>query len=210
MQQECTKSSKLTYSPEDFIEPSQNKTHTSSARTQTETSPLGIANQLLNMDISAHEREVVESASDHNNDHFLSAFRSNCLLEQKDGDPIDGKLAELVSELFISKPDESSVAEKLKTVKRPENCKELKTPEVNKLIWDMIPPETRSMDCRVQKVQTGIMKATIVVVKTLDTLLQNRKALPEETYTELTNSLSDDLTMTACQPRDSYAWERIN
>lgn len=192
----------LMYDPDDdegddlYIQPSQ-KYMESTARSDT-NSPINIAHELLSESAHAHE----EDASTSTESEWVNLLRENLLLGNTEGNAIDCKLAELVTQTFESKVDEAAMADKLKNIKRPANCTELKTPEVNKLMWDTLPADKRSMDCRVQKVQTGIMKTAICTVTALDVLLKNKSDIPQECFKSMVNNLSDAMTMTAYANRE--------
>ncbi|XP_048249826.1 uncharacterized protein LOC125378395 [Haliotis rufescens] len=43
-------------------------------------------------------------------------------------------------------------------LKKPANCSDLNTPEINKLIWDSLQSDTCSMDVKMQRVQSRMIK----------------------------------------------------
>lgn len=83
---------------------------------------------------------------------------------------IDSVLADDVSDLFMKGMDEDLYE---KTVKdencpRPGNCEGLTVAKMNKLVWDVMTQQSRSLDRKMQMIATSIVKAGVFLAETMD------------------------------------------
>ena len=62
--------------------------------------------------------------------------------------------------------------EKLKLFDIPENCSGLDKVKVNQSIWDKLKPQTRSMDVKMQTLQTMLVSAAAGMIHVVDDMLQ--------------------------------------
>lgn len=51
---------------------------------------------------------------------------------------------------------------------RPENCESLVTVKTNQLVWGFLQPNTRTIDKKLQNIETSVVKAATVMVKVCD------------------------------------------
>lgn len=86
------------------------------------------------------------------------------------GDNIDSALAESVTEFFVNGIDEERYVELVKDEKtpRPSNCDGLVTVKTNQLIWDALGSNARTNDKKLQNIETAIVKAATILVKTVN------------------------------------------
>ncbi|KAK6192424.1 hypothetical protein SNE40_003893 [Patella caerulea] len=129
----------------------------------------------------------------------LSSLKSTLTLEEVVGNKVDEKLAVIVTGAFsfANKQDADVISDKLKKYKRPENCDSLKTQEISKLMWDSVSSDCRSQDCKLQKIQTAVVKASTAVTECLDLLLKSKKEVPKEISKTLTEKLGDSIALSA-------------
>ena len=53
---------------------------------------------------------------------------------------------------------------------RPENCEGLQVVKTNKLVWDIISPEAKTNDRKMQNVETSLIKGSVILTKVADKL----------------------------------------
>ena len=84
--------------------------------------------------------------------------------------PVDTELASLANSVFCDGMSEEKYKEFKDNVHRPENCEALTNVRLNQLIWDIVKPQTSSMDSKMQVTQTCLAKAGILVTQMLNDL----------------------------------------
>ena len=67
--------------------------------------------------------------------------------------PVDAKLATMIQELIKGNLPKTKPEERVEKYPRPENCKLLVSPKVNRAIWNQLSPSTKSSDRALQKAQ---------------------------------------------------------
>ena len=110
------------------------------------------------------------------------------------GPPVNEKLAAIVNKMARSKLSDDQLKEKLTQYSRPKNCEKLVGTEVNPEIWVKISPATRSLDVKLQKSQTSLLKATTVLVEVTDKFLES-KDQSKKLLNEATKSLFDAIAL---------------
>lgn len=114
------------------------------------------------------------------------------------GNDIDEYLANNVTDLFRKGMHEELYE---KTVKdencpRPGNCDGLMVAKMNKLVWDVMSPQTRSNDKKMQQIATSIVKAGIFLTKTMTMLVANEQDKSEtEREKHILDSCNDALAL---------------
>lgn len=51
---------------------------------------------------------------------------------------------------------------------RPDNCESLVTVKTNQLVWGFLQPNTRTIDKKLQNIETSVVKSATVMVKVCD------------------------------------------
>ena len=62
----------------------------------------------------------------------------------------------------------------------PKNCDCLTSTKVNHLIWDKLKADTRSVDIKLQRVQSNLVKGLVPIVSFTEKLVKAREKIPEE------------------------------
>lgn len=75
--------------------------------------------------------------------------------------PIDGKLANLVTDWFREEIEEERYNELLKAINCPENCTALVTFKTNQMVWDFLSPMTKSSDKKMQIFRLRYLKVHV-------------------------------------------------
>ena len=90
--------------------------------------------------------------------------------QEKVGDKVDDDLAVMVNQLFGEGLQDEQYNDLIKSIQRPENCKSLQKTRVNQLIWNLLRPETRSDDAKIQVIQNTVVKAGANLTKLVNQL----------------------------------------
>lgn len=122
--------------------------------------------------------------TDENNPSKFASISKRIKTRETLGDTIDETLAENVTDLFRNGMNEDQFDEltKDKSNPRPENCEGLATVKTNQLIWDIISPQTQSVERKMQIIQRAIVKASTVLVNTVNKMAatdENNNAIDE-------------------------------
>ena len=67
--------------------------------------------------------------------------------------PVNAKLATMIEELIKGNLPKAKLEQLVEKYPRPENCKLLVSPKVNRAIWNQLSPSTKSSDRALQKAQ---------------------------------------------------------
>ena len=78
---------------------------------------------------------------------------------------VDQDLADMVNNLFRDAIPDDKYNELVKKYNRPENCEGLSTVRVNQLVWDIIRPESRSLDVKFQAIQGSLLKGSAAITQ---------------------------------------------
>ena len=62
----------------------------------------------------------------------------------------------------------------------PENCDCLTSTKVNHLIWDKLKSDTRSVDIKLQRVQSNLVKGLVPIVSVIEKLVKARYKIPKD------------------------------
>ena len=110
--------------------------------------------------------------ADENNTSKFASMSKRIKTRETLGDKIDETLAENVTDLFPNGMNDDQVGELTKDESnpRPENCEGLATVKTNQLIWDIISPQAQSVERKMQIIQRAIVKASTVLVNTVNTM----------------------------------------
>ena len=81
----------------------------------------------------------------------------------------------MVNNLFRDAIPDDKYNELVKKYNRPENCTGLSSVRVNQLVWDIIRPESRSLDVKFQAIQTSLVKGATALTQLVVELAQQTK-----------------------------------
>ncbi|XP_071794416.1 uncharacterized protein [Asterias amurensis] len=109
-------------------------------------------------------------------DQLLDNFEQLYAEDAPTADAVNDKLAKVVDKMVRHKLPEDKAVEKLQTIQRPTNVKNLECTRVNPEIWSSLKPKTRSQDIKFQKVQQALLKGIIPVVGVINSLMSRPAA----------------------------------
>ena len=89
---------------------------------------------------------------------------------------VDSDLADMVNNLFRDAIPDDKYNDLVKKYNRPENCQGLSTVRVNQLVWDIIRPESRSLDVKFQAIQASLVKRSTAITQLVSELAKHTKA----------------------------------
>ena len=114
---------------------------------------------------------------------------------EKCSDEVDNTLASNINELFMNGMEEGKLNELLKDEKfaRPENCESLRVVKLNKLVWEAISASAKSNDKKLQNVENSIIKASTLLVKTVNNMAKLEKE--NSKYGEMIDDCNDILAL---------------
>ncbi|ESP04429.1 hypothetical protein LOTGIDRAFT_170822 [Lottia gigantea] len=182
-------------SDSDIVEPSQVKVR------EPDLDPgASLAENLFSDDESAN----VETSDRIEEYDVVSDLRSN-LTNEEVGAKVDDHLADIVLNSFTykTKQDIDSITEKIKKYKKPANCPSLKTQEINRIMWDIVSSDVRTADCKLQRVQTGIIKSAICITECLDAVIKEKRSIPSNLASIITHKLGDAIALSAYATRET-------
>ena len=155
-------------------------------------------------DSQGEEHEEEERADDSDeNPSFLDKIELNCV--EQAGPEVDKSLAKLVDRFIGVKMDEAAYTAKEDLYKRPKNIDSIKTPKVNKPIWDCMKKHARYVDGDMQKIQKHFLQASVPVVLAMDKMLQAREDPDVLDLEDLIKTLTDSLAFTGAANIDMVA-----
>jgi len=98
-------------------------------------------------------------------------------------DKIDDILAENITDLFRNDMSEDQFTELTKDDNnaRPENYKGLYLVKTNQLIWDIISPQTQTIDRKMQVIQKAVVKAATLLTKVVNDMASKESPEVENT-----------------------------
>ena len=93
-------------------------------------------------------------------------------IEEKTGNDVDDGLVKLMGGLMKDKLQEDKIQAKIEKYPRPGNIEGLRTPRVNPLIWNQIPPQVRTCDSKSQKSQNALVAGIVAIIKATTFVLE--------------------------------------
>ena len=131
------------------------------------------------------EEQNVSSAQPHMHDKMenddsdilansmFASFTKRYSTDENCDNPVDKDLAGMVNQFFREGISEEKLQELVRDNPRPQNCEGLSKIKVNQLVWNIIPPHTRSADVASQNLQQSIIKGATILTKLVDKLSAN-------------------------------------
>ena len=123
--------------------------------------------------ISSQKRPAPEEGEGRKASKFLQKMNAEAAFIEPKGPKITEGLADNITAFMRSRPEESKLKELYDELPVPENCPGLEKILVNEDIWSRIPPDSRSSDLKLQRVQTALVKGVTALSSMCDVLLQN-------------------------------------
>jgi len=82
------------------------------------------------------------------------------------------------------------------TCPRPGNCEGLMVARMNKLVWDVMSPQSRSLDKKMQQIATSAVKAGVHLTKTMSMLVDvDKDSFNEDRKKEILDGCNDALAL---------------
>lgn len=162
-----------------------------------EPGPETTAPSNIDGDINESIAKATASASTHGED--MEACNEpdvvrECLAEismtPRGGEPVPENMSQVINNAFTVRLADEIRASKLKLFPTPANCHGSDKVRINQPIWDKLKPHTRSMDARMQVVQSHVVAAGAGVCKALPNI-QNMapEKIKDPSITQLTKAL---------------------
>ena len=116
-------------------------------------------------------------------------------IEEKTGNDVDEGLVKLLNGLLKDKLQEDKVQTRIDKYPRPGNVEGLRTPRVNPLIWNKIPPQARTNDLKSQKSQNALVASIVAMIKATTLVLESEDADATAQNKEIMSTLTDAITL---------------
>ena len=100
---------------------------------------------------------------------------------------IDETLATNITDLFRNGMNEDQYSDMIKDENnaRPENCEGLRVVKTNQLVWDIISQEAKTIDRKMQNIETSVIKGSIILAKVVNKLADVENELDDTQKTKL-------------------------
>lgn len=126
---------------------------------------------------------------------LLNTIASELSTEEKLGEKIDDKLAEIVDGRFKAKLTPELQKSKFEAYNRPQNCDNLVVPTINSEIWNKLPQEAMKADLKLQHIQRAVVKAATAAARAAELLLQAKKAPSAEKLSQAVRNCTDSIAL---------------
>lgn len=128
------------------------------------------------------DTEVVQESSSRFK-NMSKRFKSREVCDVK----IDETLATNITDLFRNGMNEDQYSDMIKDENnaRPENCEGLKIVKTNQLVWDIISQEAKTIDRKMQNIETSVIKGSIILAKVVNKLADVENELDDTQKTKL-------------------------
>lgn len=134
-----------------------------------------------------HKHRDDDGNEDHNVPEFVKDLSNEFVNDDETGPDVSLDLARLFQNMLRKAALEGKIRDKMARYPRPDNVPLLQAPKVNPEIWSKLKANT-SMDIKMQKCQTKIVKGLVPIAKLLDNLFEQRK--PTGQSTQLDHNIS--------------------
>ena len=116
-------------------------------------------------------------------------------IEEKTGNDVDEGLVKLLNGLLKDKLQEDKVQTRIDKYPRPGNVKGLRTPRVNRLIWNQISPQACTSDSKSQKSQNALVASIVATIKATTLALESEDADATSQNKVIMSTLTDAITL---------------
>ncbi|XP_062583428.1 uncharacterized protein LOC134245185 isoform X2 [Saccostrea cucullata] len=100
--------------------------------------------------------------------------------DDKTGPALSAELAKVINTNFQVRPSEDKAKNLCEKHNRLENCSNMTVPRINEEIWPSLKKKAQSIDFKIQKSQTIVLKALSPACSLLDKLISARKSKTSE------------------------------
>ena len=114
--------------------------------------------------------EVKDSVSDEYTFQFDDVLSEYSTVEEKTCSSVNQKLADGVNVMFKKGMQLEKYKDKIGQIDRPENCTGLTNVEVEEIIWNLLQPQTKNFDKRLQVIQNAMAKSACCITQMLDVI----------------------------------------
>ena len=111
-----------------------------------------------------------------NRDNLLGSLEDFMIKDDKTGPALGPELVKVMNTNFLFRPSEQIAKPLCKKNHRPEHCPNMVVPRINEEIWAFLQKKSQSMDCKIQKAQSIVLKAVTPACHLLDKLISTRKS----------------------------------
>ena len=130
--------------------------------------------------------------------------------EEETSGPLPAKLAEIIEKRWHNKLAPNKLTEKLEKYLKPENCKKLATPRVNKNIWTKLGREVKSRDLTYSQPQKTLATAGRAIAQSTVMLLEARAKNVQPKISDLITINTDILALLGHASADLAQLRRDN
>ena len=118
---------------------------------------------------------------DHDED-FLDSLAQFYDLDDKCSPNVADKLAGIVNNAIQTNLNAEKLKAMIDKYPRPENCHDLRVPEVNSEIWSKLNRGTKSAELQMQKMQGIVLRAMVPLIQVMDDLLPHKDNKEHQQY----------------------------
>lgn len=111
-----------------------------------------------------------------NGDNFLGSLEDFMIKDDSTGPALCPELAKVINTNFQLRPSEEKAKTLCEKHHRPDNCPNMVVPRINEEIWPSLKKKSQSMDFKIQKAQSIVLKAVTPACHLLDKLIATRKS----------------------------------
>ena len=134
--------------------------------------------------------EHLNKDSEESSNNLVDEYLSELNVVPRRGAEVPENVSNIINNAFRSKLSDEVRASKLKLFEIPGNCPGLERVKVNQTVWDKVSPQTRSMDIKLQQIQSQVVAAGAGVSKVLTEIMaMEPEKLTKPTIAQLTKDL---------------------
>lgn len=131
---------------------------------------------LDNLISSVQKEKKNDDDHDDQEDNFLGSLENLMENDDKTGPALSPELAKVINSSFQVRPSEEKAKTLCDKYYRPENCPNMKVPQINEEIWPSLKKKSQSIDFKIQRSQNIVLKALTPDCNLLDKLILVRKS----------------------------------
>lgn len=122
--------------------------------------------------------------------------------EERLGDPINEKLANIINKHFFEAKSKDKLKEIINKYNLPSNCKDIGVTKVSAEVWRACSPLTRETDLKFQNVQKTLVSALIPLTKMAEKILKLSQLFSKNDLSELLTLSSDTIALLCSANRE--------
>ena len=128
-------------------------------------------------------------------DEFLESLSKSFEEKEETPQPVEDKLESIITKRWHQKLTEKQLKEKAEKYTRPENCKTLLAPRVNKEIWAKLERKARGEDLKISQPQKVLASAGSAIAQSTQLLLKTHAENKAVNVEELIRMNADSLAL---------------